>query len=232
MAIERALVGRQVGEAAAGQLRHLVDRLEILVPRRRGPGSSQTLPIGQPQDRQRRQAARARPGCRRSDIPRSEWIAPPRAPIVSTTGTPQAAILLPSQTPPVSRQPIGWPRSAPQLFTSSNRRVVAASIGLGGRPKPPWTWMRDVMLGRDGGDRLVDQRLGARFVVRRRRAQVDAQHRMVGHDIVRPAAVDLRRIDLEARHRAPRPAAAPARRRRATRCGLPRDCARHGRRGR
>ena len=28
------------------------------------------------------------------------WILPPRTPIVSTTGTPQAAILLPSHTPP------------------------------------------------------------------------------------------------------------------------------------
>ena len=35
-----------------------------------------------------------------------EWIAPPRTPIVSTTGTPQAAMLLPSQTPPLGCQPM------------------------------------------------------------------------------------------------------------------------------
>ncbi len=33
-----------------------------------------------------------------------EWILPPRTPIVSTTGTPLAAILLPSHTPPVDCQ--------------------------------------------------------------------------------------------------------------------------------
>src|SRR3546814_17505823 len=62
-------------------------------------------------------------------------------PIVSTTGIPHAAILLPSHTPPVAFQPIGGrPSAAPQSRTSSNRRVAASPSGLGGRLKPPWTW--------------------------------------------------------------------------------------------
>ena len=70
-----------------------------------------------------------------------DWAVGDGAPIVSTTGTPQAAILLPSHTPPVAFQPISRPRSAPQSRTRSNRRCADASTGLGGRPKPPWRAM-------------------------------------------------------------------------------------------
>ena len=161
---QRALVGGQVGEAAAGQLGHLVDRLEILVRAPAGPGSSQRLPVGEAQDGRAPTAARARPGCRRSDIPPAEWIAPPRTPIVSTTGTPQAAILLPSQTPPVSRQPIVLAEiGAAALDQLEQLLRASASIGLGGRPKPPWTSDRHVMLGRDRRHGLVEQRLRARL---------------------------------------------------------------------
>ena len=61
----------------------------------------------------------------------------------------------------------------------------------------------DVMLGGDRGDRRLDQRLRLRLVLGRRRAQIDPQDREVGHDIVRPAAVDPRRIDAQPRILAP-----------------------------
>ena len=68
-----------------------------------------------------------------------EWIAPPRTPIVSTTGTPQAAMLLPSQTPPLDRQPSLRPSASEVSATRSNSFCARASTGLGGRVMPPWS---------------------------------------------------------------------------------------------
>src|SRR5690606_33448429 len=95
-----ALVGGQVGEPAAGQLGHLVDRLEILRPCRAHPEAHRPSPLASRKMVSADNCARsARLAAIRNSL--SEWIAPPRTPIVSTTGTPQAAILLPSHTPPV-----------------------------------------------------------------------------------------------------------------------------------
>src|SRR3546814_3085400 len=49
-------------------------------------------------------------------------------------------MLLPSHTPPVSRQAMERPRSAPHCRTNPNNASARASIGLGGRPKPPCRW--------------------------------------------------------------------------------------------
>ena len=58
---------------------------------------------------------------------------------------------------------------------------------------------RDIMGRRDRGNRVVDHGLRPRLVGRRHRPQVHAQHGMIGNDIVRRAAVDPGRIDLEPR---------------------------------
>ncbi len=129
---QRALVRRQVGEAAAGQLRHLVDRLEILVPRRAHPEAHKSSPLA----RRRMVSAdncarstrlstirysvrngwrrRARPSCRRPARRRRRYCCRRRR-------------------RRVSRQPIGWPRSAPQRLTSSNSFCALRVDRLGRR---------------------------------------------------------------------------------------------------
>ena len=141
---------------------------------------------------------RARPGCRRSEIPPSNECFPPRTPIVSITGTPQAAILLPSHTPPVDCQPIVWPRSAPALATSPNRASSAGVIGLGGRAKWPWMSIATSCSAATSATERVDQACARAWSSSVARAQIDAQDGKVGHDIVRAAAVDPRRIDRQA----------------------------------
>ena len=114
---------------------------------------------------------------------------------MSTTGTPQAAILLPSQTPPVGCQRDRLAKIGAGLLDELEQR-----FGFGGQ-----------RLGR-AAEAAVD--LDRRRRVRRRRAatrfgdqprrrsprssgvarpQVDAQDGEVGHDVVRAAAVDPRR---------------------------------------
>jgi hypothetical protein len=64
------------------------------------------------------------------------WILPPRTPIVSTTGTPHAAILLPSQTPPE-----GLPADRlAEIGAGSLTRLEQLRLRvqrLGRRPNPP-----------------------------------------------------------------------------------------------
>ena len=141
---------------------------------------------------------RARPGCRRSEIPPSNECFPPRTPIVSITGTPQAAMLLPSHTPPVGCQAIGWPRSAPACRTSPNNASSSGVIGLGGRAKPPWTGDRDLMLGGDRRDRVVDQR-SARAPGRRasRGRRLTRSTARSGTTLLGPPPSILRRIDRQ-----------------------------------
>src|SRR6185369_17238637 len=124
-----------IGEAAAGQLGHLVDRREILAAGR----TDQIVHAASPARRMMVRADSAARSCKLSVIRYSSmlWILPPRTPIVSTTGTPQAAILLPSHTPPDGCQPICWPRSAPAWRTRPNSFSAVGVRGLGGRPKPP-----------------------------------------------------------------------------------------------
>ena len=141
----------------------------------------------------------ARPGWRRSDIPPPLWILPPRTPIVSTTGTPQAAMLLPSHTPPEACQPIAWPRSAPASRTSSNNRSISRRHRLWRAAEPAVHLDRHFALRRHRGHRLVDQPPRLIFLLRPARAQVDSQHGEVGNDVVRAAAVDPRRVDRQAR---------------------------------
>ena len=111
------------------------------------------------------------------------WILPPRTPIVSTTGTPQAAILLPSHTPPEGCQPIVWPRSAPACLTSSKRASASGVKGLGGRPKPPCARCRHRALLRPRRW-LHRSVVGDLFVIRRSRTQVDPKDGEVRHHIV------------------------------------------------
>ena len=86
------------------------------------------------------------------------WILPPRTPIVSTTGTPQAAILLPSHTPPEGCQAIGWPRSAPACFTSLNSASASSRQRLGRTAEAAVRLDIDVVLLGRFVDRLGDRR--------------------------------------------------------------------------
>src|SRR5690348_6762201 len=132
---KRAAVRGQVGEAAAGQFGHLVDGAKILG----GRGSDAKAHAPSAASRRMVSALKAARSARLSTIRYSSvlWILPPRTPIVSTTGTPQAAMLLPSQTPPDGCQPISCPRSAPAWLTSLNSTSASSVTGFGGRPKPP-----------------------------------------------------------------------------------------------
>ena len=160
-----------------------------------------------------------------------EWILPPRTPIVSTTGTPQAAILLPSHTPPDGCQPIAWPRSAPACLTRWNSASASARHRLG-RPAETAVHLDvDVMLLRRLVERLGDQPRRNFLVVAVARPHVDPQHGKVGDDIVGRSAVDLRRIDLQARDlRIAKPQREFGGGDR--RCGHPPGCARRGPSGR
>ena len=126
------------------------------------------------------------------------WILPPRTPIVSTTGTPQAAILLPSHTPPDGCQSIVWPRSAPACLTRSNKASASAVSGLGGRPNPPCASIVTSCSAATAAIELVDRALGLGLDLRRARAQIDPKHGEVGDDIARAAAFDPRWIDAQA----------------------------------
>ena len=126
------------------------------------------------------------------------WILPPRTPIVSTTGTPHAAMLLPSHTPPDGCQAIACPRSAPACLTRLNSASASGVSGLGGRPKPPLSSIATSRSAVDRGDRLVDLALRRRLDLGRSRAHVDAQDGKVGDDVARAAALDPRRIHAQA----------------------------------
>src|SRR5690348_5192075 len=131
---ERCPLGRQVGESASRKLGHLVDGAEILARRR--PHSVAHRPSA---SRRMVSADKAARSDKLSVIRNSSMlcILPPRTPMVSTTGTPQAAILFPSHTPPEGCQAIDCPRSAPACLTSLNRASASLVSGLGGRPNPP-----------------------------------------------------------------------------------------------
>src|SRR5690606_2826444 len=140
LAPQRLAIGRQIGKPAAGELRHLVERFEI-----GSPGCTQTKahiisPVASRWSTSAESSARSFSD---GTIMNSsgEWIAPPRTPMVSTTGIPQAAMLLPSHTPPVDFQPISCPSRAPQSRTRSNSFCARRSTGLGGRVMPPWRWI-------------------------------------------------------------------------------------------
>src|SRR4051794_21307682 len=135
LADERLPIGREIGEAAARQFRHLVNGPEILAGRRSYAVAHGACPIS----RRMVSADNAARSARLSVIRNSSmlWILPPRTPIVSTTGTPQAAILLPSQTPPEGFHAIAWPRSEPAFLTRLNRASASAVSGFGGRANPP-----------------------------------------------------------------------------------------------
>ena len=182
---ERALVGRQVGEAAAGQLRHLVDRLEILVRRRADP-EAHAASSGEAQDGQRRQARALDQALDDQKFVRAEWIAPPRAPIVSTTGTPQAAILLPSQTPPrrASRSP-GRDRRR-RCLTSPNSASRSGVDRLGRAAEAAMDVDRTSCSAATAAIASSSSRLRARLMLRRARPHVDAQHGMSGTTLFGP----------------------------------------------
>ena len=195
---QRRLFGRQVGETAAGQLGHFIEGLQIAFV-----GGADDEAHAWPRSAMRRMVtadSAARSGrlsaMRNSSV---EWIAPPRAPIVSTTGTPHAAMLLPSHTPPVSRQPMSRPRSAPRLLDQPEQLFGAGVDRLGRAVEAAMDIDADVMLGGDGRHRGVDLGLGAGDLGLRGGAEIDAEHGEIGHDIVRPAAFDARRIDRELR---------------------------------
>src|SRR5438270_1543913 len=130
---------RKVGKPTPRQLGHFVDRGEV------GAGGG-TNAKGHAAVARRRMV-RALSSARSSKLSTMRyssalWILPPRTPIVSTTGTPQAAILLPSHTPPDGCQAMLWPRSAPAWFTRLNKTSASSVSGLGGRPNPPCASMK------------------------------------------------------------------------------------------
>src|SRR4030095_15654468 len=112
-------------------LRHLVNRREVLA----ADGPNAIAHARSPASRRMVSADSAARSARLSTIRNSSmlWILPPRTPIVSTTGTPQAAILLPSQTPPVDCQPIAWPRAAPARLTRLDRAPPSRGLRFGAR---------------------------------------------------------------------------------------------------
>src|SRR4029079_2107150 len=118
-----------------GQFRHLVHGAEVVA----GRGADAKAHALLPASRNMVRADKAARSARLSTIRYSSalWILPPRTPIVSTTGTPQAAMLLPSQTPPDGCQSISCPRSAPAWLTSLNSASASSVTGFGGRPNPP-----------------------------------------------------------------------------------------------
>src|SRR5215213_4330724 len=136
---ERCALRREVREPAAGQLRHLVDGGEIV-----GTGRPDAEAHDSSAKRRIVSADKAARSARLSTIRNSSmlWILPPRTPIVSTTGTPQAAMLLPSQTPPDGCQAMDWPRSCPVCLTRLNKASASSVSGLGGRAKPPCASMK------------------------------------------------------------------------------------------
>ena len=156
------LVRRQVGEAAAGQLGHFVERVEIVA---RAPARTRKLtrPLrGEAQDGERRQARalgqavddqiflhrcgsrrRARPSCRPPARRRRRYCCR------RTRRRCRA-----------SRSP-GRDRRRQLADQIEQCLGLAGSIGLGGRPKPPWTWMwTSCAAATIARPHLVDQRLG------------------------------------------------------------------------
>ena len=84
-------------------------------------------------------------------------------------------------------------RHAAPLYQFEQRQRLGVH-GLGRSTKAAMAVQADVMLARDIGDRPVQQRLRRALVRGRHRPEIHAQHRMIWHDIVRPAAVDPGRI--------------------------------------
>ena len=195
---QRALVGGQVGEAAAGQLRHLVDRLEILVPRRSYSEAHSASPVGEAQDRQRRQL-------RALDQALDDQIflvrmdrAAARAHRIDhrhAAGRDIVAVADPARVAPADvLAEIG--AGALDQFEQFPR----ARVDRLGRPaEAAMAVDPHVVLHHHHRDRLVELGLRARLILGRPRPHVDPQHRLVGHDIVRPAAVDPGRIDGQPR---------------------------------
>jgi len=120
---ERLAVGGQVGEAAAGQLGHLVEMLKV-----RGAGRADTVghwPL-LPESRSSTSAESAARSASDGTIMYScgEWIAPPRTPIVSTTATPECrdvvAIADPARTLPadlLTQRRAAFAHQIEQLFS-------------------------------------------------------------------------------------------------------------------
>ena len=139
---------------------------------------------------------RARPGFRRSDIP-------PRC------GSCRRA--RPSCRPLARRRRRYCCRRTPRRSAASRSLAeVGAGLldqfeqffglgvsGLGGRPKPPWTSISTSCSAATARHRPRRPRARALPRPRASRAQVDAQDGKVGDDVVRAAALDPRRIDLE-----------------------------------
>ena len=161
------------------------------------------------------------------------WILPPRTPIVSTTGTPQAAMLLPSHTPPDGCQAIVLAEVGAGLLDQLEQRFGSGVSGLGGRPKPPCSSISHVVLGGDRGDRLRRSRACAAASisgVRGRmltRSTARSGTTLLGLPPSIRAGLTREPVALRARR-----AAARGRPRRARRCARPRDCGRHGPTGR
>ena len=128
------------------------------------------------------------------------WISPPRTPIVSTTGTPQAAMLLPSQTPPRRLPADGLAEVGAGLLDQLEQGFRFRRHRLGRAAEAAMHVDCDVVLRGNRRDRLVDHRPGAASsssgVAGRRLTRRIA---MSGTTLFGAAAVDPRRVDREAR---------------------------------
>ncbi len=231
---ERVAVGRQVGEAAAGQAGEVEQHVEVARARRADEPGHAATPAGEAvlrdaQQHQRRQPRRVRPGCRPAGTRRPN-------------GSRRRA--RPSCRPRRGRSRRGCcrrrrrrcrarrspsPSAAPQSRTRSNAARWLASSGLGGRAKPPSrstsTSCARATAGDRGGDRRPRPRPGPRAVAGRtlKRSTARSGTMLFGPPpSIRPALTDSCGADQRgqpqrqvARRRRWRCAPAPARARRA-----------------
>ena len=174
-----------------------VDRVEVARPAPAGPGSSQRLPAGEPEDGQRRQA-----GALGEAVDDQEFLV--------ANGSRRRA--RPSCRPPARRRRRCCCRRrrrrvAPAYLLAEIGAAAADEIEQSGgaRDRSAWAGGRS-RHGRGCGRRARPPRsrttssiiaCACGLILGRRRAHVDAQHRLVGHDIVGAAAVDPGGIDRE-----------------------------------
>ncbi len=134
---ERALVGGQVGEAAAGQLGHLVDRLEILVPRRPDPEAHKASPAAS-----RRMVSADKPGALGQAFDDQIFLgrmdrAAARAHRVDHRHAAGGDIVAVADAARVAPADLLAEVGAAAPDQLEQPRRLRSSIGLGGRPKPP-----------------------------------------------------------------------------------------------
>ena len=191
-----ALVGGQVGEAAAGQLGHLVDRLEILVSRRPHPEAHKPSPCASLRIVSAdRRARSARLSTIRYSAIRMDGAAANahRVDDGHAAGGDVVAVAHAAGIAPADRLAEIGAAARDQREQLLGRRVERL-----GRAAPAAVHIyAHVALGGHLGHRLFQRGLRPGLVGEGRGTHIYAQDRMIGHDIVRAAAVDPGRVDAQ-----------------------------------